>query len=273
MSTETMAAEMTEYIGILQGLTWQQGLKALLILVIGFVVSRVLLHSFSKLLGKSKTVPKTLHGTLRTAMRIVIDLLVVMTAANSVGIPITAFVALFSVVTLAVSLSLQGLLSNLAGSFIILISQPIAVDDFIELDGLSGTVREIRMMYTKLEAPDGRTFYIPNSRIYTVNLINYNQMGRRRVEVDVNASYDAHPETVRKAILEAVNATGCALDTPAPTVLLLGYGDSAIQYRAMFWCTTSSFFTAKFVFTERLYDTFKQNGVQMTYPHVNVHMQ
>ncbi|MBQ8137778.1 MAG: mechanosensitive ion channel family protein [Clostridia bacterium] len=273
MSAENVVKEVNEYIGILQGVTWQQGLTALLILVGGLIISKFLLRSLSKLLEKSKSIPKTLHGTLRTILRIVLDLLVILTAANAIGIPTTAFVALLSIVSLAITLSLQGILSNLAGSFIILISKPIAVDDFIELDGMSGTVKEIKMMYTKLEAPDGRSLYIPNSRIYTVDMINYNQNGRRRVEVDVSASYDAHPETVRKAILQAVEETGCALDNPAPMVWLLGYGDSAIQYRAMFWCTSNVFITAKFDFTERLYDTFKQNGVQMTYPHVNVHMQ
>ena len=218
MSTEIAPQEVTEYINIFKSLDVSQAITALLIFVIGVLIVKLLLKSFNKLLLKSKAIPPTLHGVLKTILRIVLYLIVCMTVANYIGIPITSFLTLLSVISLAVTLAVQGMLNNLVGSFIILVSKPLEVNDFVEIDGKSGTVKEIKTMYTRLETPDGRNLYIPNSHIYTANLINYNQIGRRRVEVDVSASYDCHPDQVRKAILEAVAETGNALENPAPVV-------------------------------------------------------
>ena len=210
---------------------------------------------------------------IRNLLRILLDMVVILAAANAIGIPITSFVTLLGLAGLAVSLALQGVLSNLAGGFIIVSIHPYEVGHFIEHDGVSGTVREIRMQHTRLETPDGKMIYIPNSSLSGGRIINYTETGKRRVEIIVSASYKNSPAQVRNAILLAVSRTEGILEEPVPEVYVDSYGESDIQYGVLAWSASADFIRIKRELTERLYTAFAEQKVEMTYPHLNVHMQ
>lgn len=267
-SEETVQA----YTDIIRSVDWQTGLKAAGILVIGLVVVRLLLHVVRKLLKKSH-VPATVHSMVVTLLRILLDLVVVLSAANAIGIPVTSFIALLSLIGLAISLALQGVLSNLASGFIVLGSHLFEAGQIIEHGSVTGTVREIRMLHTVVETFDGKVVYIPNSSISGGQVVNVTKMGKRRVELGVSASYDCSPEQVRKAVLAAVSRTDGILRDPAPAVFLDSYGDSAIGYKIWVWTRSEDFLDVKNRLNELLYRTFAENGVEMTYPHLNVHLQ
>ena len=258
------------YTNILKSLDWQTGLKAAVILLVGLAAVKLLLHFLRGMLKKSH-VPAAVHSILVTLLRILLDLVVVLSALNVIGIPVTSFIALLSLAGLAISLALQGVLGNLASGLIVLGSHPFDVGDVIEHDGIAGTVREIRMMHTVVETFDGRMAYIPNSTISNGRVVNVTQLGRRRVEINVSASYNQTPEQVRKAIGDAIARTEGILADPAPSVFLDSYGDSAIQYVIRVWTAPADFMTVKTTLTELLYTTFAENKVEMTYPHINVH--
>ena len=258
------------YTDILKSLDWQTGLKAAAILLVGLALIKLFLHFLRGMLKKSH-VPAAVHSILVTLLRILLDLVVVLSALNVIGIPVTSFIALLSLAGLAISLALQGVLGNLASGLIVLGSHPFDVGDVIEHDGIAGTVREIRMMHTVVETFDGRMAYIPNSSISNGRVVNVTQLGRRRVEINVSASYNQTPEQVRKAIGDAIARTEGILADPAPSVFLDSYGDSAIQYVIRVWTAPADFMTVKTTLTELLYTTFAENKVEMTYPHINVH--
>ena len=258
------------YTDILKSLDWQTGLKAAAILLVGLALIKLFLHFLRGMLKKSR-VPAAVHSILVTLLRILLDLVVVLSALNVIGIPVTSFIALLSLAGLAISLALQGVLGNLASGLIVLGSHPFDVGDVIEHDGIAGTVREIRMMHTVVETFDGRMAYIPNSSISNGRVVNVTQLGRRRVEINVSASYNQTPEQVRKAIGDAIARTEGILADPAPSVFLDSYGDSAIQYVIRVWTAPADFMTVKTTLTELLYTTFAENKVEMTYPHINVH--
>ena len=258
------------YTDILKSLDWQTGLKAAAILLVGLALVKLFLHFLRGMLKKSH-VPAAVHSILVTLLRILLDLVVVLSALNVIGIPVTSFIALLSLAGLAISLALQGVLGNLASGLIVLGSHPFDVGDVIEHDGIAGTVREIRMMHTVVETFDGRMAYIPNSTISNGRVVNVTQLGRRRVEINVSASYNQTPEQVRKAIGDAIARTEGILADPAPSVFLDSYGDSAIQYVIRVWTAPADFMTVKTTLTELLYTTFAENKVEMTYPHINVH--
>ena len=258
------------YTNILKSLDWQTGLKAAVVLLVGLALVKLFLHFLRGMLKKSH-VPAAVHSILVTLLRILLDLVVVLSALNVIGIPVTSFIALLSLAGLAISLALQGVLGNLASGLIVLGSHPFDVGDVIEHDGIAGTVREIRMMHTVVETFDGRMAYIPNSSISNGRVVNVTQLGRRRVEINVSASYNQTPEQVRKAIGDAIARTEGILADPAPSVFLDSYGDSAIQYVIRVWTAPADFMTVKTTLTELLYTTFAENKVEMTYPHINVH--
>ena len=261
-----------EYVTIFQQIDWKTGLSALAMLVLGFILVRLILKAFEKGLRSSR-VPASLHTMIRTLLRIVLDVIVLLTVANYIGIPVTSFITLLGLIGLAVSLALQGILSNLASGFIILMSHPFEVGHFIEHDGVSGSVREIRMLHTRLETPDGKMIYVPNASLSGARLINYTETGKRRMDLLVSASYANSPEQVRTAILSAVRQTPEILQDPAPVVSVEKYADSAIEYGIFVWVLSGDFITVRRGLNERLYAAFAENGVEMTYPHLNVHMK
>ena len=165
------------------------------------------------------------------------------------------------------------MLSNLAGGFIILSTHPFDLGHFIEHDGVTGTVREISMQHTRLETPDGKMIYIPNSRLSGGRIINYSETGKRRVELTVSASYGHTPAQVRNAVMAAVERTEGILSDPAPAVYVDGYGESDIKYGLWVWTEGANFLRVRRDLTELLYTTFAEKKVEMTYPHLNVHLK
>ena len=255
---------------ILKSMEWQTGLKAAAILLIGLAAAKLFLHGLRGMLKKTR-VPAAVHSILLTLVRILLDLVVILTALNAIGVPVTSFIALLSLAGLAISLALQGILSNLASGMIVLGSHPFDVGDVIEHDGMSGTVREIRMMHTVMESFDGKVIYIPNSSLSGSRVINVTQLGRRRVDISVSASYNQSPEQVREAIGDAIFRTEGILEEPAPAVFLDSYGDSAINYGIRVWTVPENYMNVKNRLSELLYTTFAEHQVEMTYPHINVH--
>ena len=256
----------------LKGLNAPTIIVGVAILVVGLIAVRLLLRMVKKVLARSR-IPTSLHSFIRTALRILLDIIVLLIAASSMGIPVTSFVALLSIAGLAVTLALQNLLSNLAGGVVLLIRKPFQMGDFIEADSVSGTVEEITMLHTRIRTLDRRAVFLPNASLQTSRVVNCSTFPIRRVDIKVSASYDAHPSDVRRAALHAAGTVPQILDDPPVEVHVVSYGDSAIEYVIFAFCVPSDYLTVLYSLTEQLYDSFKVCGVEMTYPHLRVHME
>ncbi len=272
VNVEETAKDVQQVVDIFKNLDWETILGAGITLVVGVLIVKVLLRLIRKGIGKTG-IPESLHTMLLTVIRIVLYLVVLLTVASQIGIPVTSFVAVLGVAGLAISMAVQGILQSLAGGMILLGSRPFEVGDVVEADGITGTVKDIHMMSTFVESFDGKSIYIPNSKLYTSTIVNYTRKGQRRVEMKLSASYDAPPALVRQAIMEAVNATPGVLGEPAPRVLTENYADSAIEYTLWVWCNAGDFVDVKYGISEKLYETYANHDVEMTYPHLNVHMK
>lgn len=256
----------------LSRLGMEQLLIGLVILFGGLLLVRLVMNIIKRYIGKMHVLNPALYSMLLTAVSFVMKLVVILTAASAAGIPITSFVALLSVVSLAISLAIQGVLGNLAGGIIILASKPFTLDEYIESDSVAGTVKEIGFLHTKLLAPDGKQIFIPNNMLYSSRIINYSAHGTRRIDLTIAASYDNSPDQVRAAVMDAIAQVPQLIDDPAPVVHVEDYGDNAIKYIVRVWTASSDFLDAKYALNEAIYGAFKRNGVEMTYPHLNVHM-
>ena len=242
----------------------------LLILLGGIIVIRIIGSIVNKALSKSK-LEKAAHGMIHSLVKTVLYLLLILMAVSSLGVDVTGVLALASVATLAVSLALQDLLSNLVGGFTLIYTHPFSAGDFVEIAGQSGTVKEIGMTYTKLLTPDNKLTQIPNSSVVSSEIINYSCTGTRRVAIDVTASYDAPVDKVLEALKEAASVEG-VLDDPAVFSAVTSYGDHAIHYVVRMWCPTDKYWD---VYNAALYNVkkvFDREGIEMTYPHLNVHL-
>lgn len=247
-----------------------RALPAILLLLAGVIVVRIVMKIVSKTLEKSK-LEKAAHTLIKSVIRVGLYLLLLLTVASAFGIDVTGVVALASVLTLAVSLALQNALSNVVGGFTLLSNKPFVSGDFVEIAGQSGTVLEVGLTYTKLATADNKIVSIPNSSVVSAQIVNFSTSGTRRVDVKVSASYDAPVQKVIDTLMEA-GRVPTALEEKPPFAAVSEYGDSAICYILQVWCKTADFWTTTFEVNKNVKAAFDENGVTMTYPHLNVHL-
>lgn len=252
-------------------MTLEQLLTSLIILVACLVAVKLIMALARRLTGKSKMddrVRRYILGGVK-AMLYVVTILIV---AQSLGIPVTSLIALVSVFGLAVSLAIQDVLSNVAGGMVILFSKPFSLGDYIETSDGEGDVVEISLTHTKLDTYGGQRVMLPNKAVVAGRIINYSARGIRRVDHTITASYDDSTEAVRSACLKAVSRTPHVRPDPAPAVVLTAYKDSAIEYHVRFWADIAYFWDAYNISLEEIRRCFAEDGVTMTYNHLNVHI-
>ena len=241
-----------------------------LILVIGVLVIRVIMRLITAALEKSH-LEKAAHSLILSLARAAMYILLFLIAASQMGIDVSSIVALASVLTLALSLALQNMVSNLIGGFVILYTHPFHSGDYVEIAGQGGTVKEISMTYTVLATPDNRIISIPNSAVAAAQVVNYSSADSRRVELTVTASYDAPTQKVLDALVLAGTVDNALLN-PAPSAVIVSSDDSAIRYSLRIWVKPGDYWDVYFQVNQRIKDVFDQQGIEMTYPHLNVHL-
>ena len=245
--------------------------SALLIVILGVLAIRVVLTVLRKTLERSK-LEKAAHSLILSLVRAGLYLVVFLSAASALGIDVTGIVALASVLTLALSLSLQNMASNVVGGFTILYNHSFHSGDFVEVAGQAGTVKEINMTYTVLITADNKMISIPNSSVVASQIVNYSAQETRRVEIAVSAGYDAPVQKVLDALVQAGTREN-VLEDPAPQAVVTAYGDSAISYSLRLWVKTPDYWDVYFAVTQRVKEIFDEQGITMTYPHLIVHME
>lgn len=250
---------------------WNKIFPVLIILVVGLLICRIVMTITKRALNKSK-MEKAAHSLIFSVLRIVLYGLLGLIVASALGIDVTGLVALASVVTLAVSLALQNSLTNIIGGFTLLYTHPFSSGDYVEIAGKAGTVKEIGMAYTKLTTPDNKLVSIPNSSVVAAEIVNYTVTGTRRVDVEVSASYDAPVPQVLAALREAAEVPQ-RLEEKDIFAEVMNFGESEIQYCIRIWTTSDDYWSAKFDIQRRVKEIFDRDGIQMTYPHLNVHIQ
>ena len=243
---------------------------ALIIVVIGLLAIQAVRKVITAALEKTK-LEKAAHSLVLSVVSAVMYVILGLIVASRLGIDVTSIVALASVLTLAVSLALQNMLSNVIGGFTLLYTQPFHSGDFVEIAGQAGTVEEINMTYTKLATPDNRQVSIPNSAVTAAQIINYTTLGTRRVDISVSASYDMNPQAVIDALVLAGTVDKVLLD-PAPFAAVDMYDSSAIKYVLRVWVKTADYWDVYFTVNQNVNKIFTEQGIQMSYPHLNVHL-
>ena len=241
-----------------------------LILLVGIFIIRIIGTIIHKSLEKSK-LEKAAHNLIKSLANTVMYVLLALIAASSLGIDVTGIVALASVITLAISLALQNMLTNLIGGFTLVWTHPFKSGDFVEIAGQSGTVQEIGMAYTKLTTPDNKMVQIPNGTVVANDIVNYTCTGTRRVDINVSASYDCPVNKVMAALEKAGTVEGI-LEEKGVFTNVTKYGDHAIEYVVRVWCPTAEYWNIHKAITLRIRDVFEQEGVTMTYHHLNIHI-
>lgn len=246
-------------------------LNAVLIFIICLIVIRLAKNAIARMLDRSHIDP-SLKGFLGSVLSVALWAVAVIIIADSLGIPVTSLVAVLSVAGLALSLAVQGLLTNLFSGVTILVTRPFNVGDFVDIGGSTGTVRKIGLFYTVICTVDNKLIHVPNGDITSAKVVNYSAEKLRRVDLAITASYDCATEDVRSALLDAAAMTDKALADPAPFAAINAYNASSIEYTFRVWCESCDYWDVYFGLNENVRKAFADKGIEMTYEHLNVHM-
>ena len=213
-----------------------------------------------------------LKHVMALVLRVVFYVIVALVAADHLGIPVTSLVAVLSVAGLAISLAIQDTLANVFSGMLLLTAKTFSSGDYVQVSGLEGTVTKVDLMNTYLRTADFKTVRIPNKDVQASPIVNYSSESRRRVEMHVCASYDDDTETVKAALLRAADRADMILKDPAPFAGLFTYQSSSIEYVVQAWAATADYWPAYYTLTENIRTAFKEDGIAMTFDHLNVHM-
>ena len=252
---------------------WSNILRFLLILVLGVVAIRVTVAIVKKILNGEKSKLKgTAANFLTSLIKSALVCVYVIMLLSSLGVDTTSLVAIFSVLTLALSLAVQGVISNLASGIMLVATKPFEEGDYVDIDGTAGTVEKINITCTKLKTGDNKVVTIPNSNVTSSNVINYSTKGTRRLDITFSVAYGTDVAKVKEVILGVIAKHDTVLETPAPMVRLTEHGASSLDFITRVWVKSGDYWTLNFDLKEEVLAAFEAAGISVPFPQLDVHM-
>ena len=217
---------------------------------------------------------KTLTKVIAYLLNIGLKTVVVVALLGYLGIETSGFAALITSLGVGFGLAVQGALANLAGGILLLVTRPFKLDDFIESEGVSGTVENISIIYTYLRTPDNKRIMLPNGTLANSNIINYSANPIRRLDWTFSISYDADFFAAKKALLDLLNAHEKILQTEGkePIVRMSKHASSAIEVLARVWVNSGDYWNVFYDINEQVKLKFDELGISIPYEQLDVHL-
>ncbi len=242
-----------------------------LLLIGGLIVLKIALSIFRKMINRSHlkgTAGNFLISLIKTALVI----LYVIILLSMLGVDTTSLVAIFSVLTLAISLAVQDVISNLASGIMLVVTKPFEEGDFVDIGGSSGTVEQIRITCTKLRTGDNKVITIPNSTVTGASITNYSTKDTRRVDLTFSVAYGSDVEKVKSIILGVIQKHELILTDPAPMVRLTEHGASSLDFVTRVWVNGGDYWTVNFDLKEQVLAALEGAGISIPFPQMDVHV-
>ncbi len=267
---------LQEYMGVTGSLVIEFILKcvlAILILVIGFRLVKYVVKLCDRVFTRYKMDPM-LHSFLLSVLRIGLRILLIFMAIIEVGVAASSLVAVIGSCALALGLSLQGSLSNIAGGVILLFLKPFEVDDYIieESSGKEGTVQSIGIMYTKLISPDNQVILVPNGNLSNASITNMTQQEKRRVQLSVSVEYKADIKKVKDILTEVLENEPALLKEEPVNIFVSEFKESCIAMGLWFWVKTEDYRTSQWNVLEQIKYAFDENGITIPFAQLDVNI-
>lgn len=247
-------------------------LRGILILVVGLF----LVHWLVKLVDRNKRFARlepSMRAFFRNLLKLVLTVIVILTAANALGIPLTSVITLFASAGVAVSLAMQGALGNLVGGMTLLLLKPIQTGEFVKIGEFEGTVRSIGAFYTDLVTFDNKRISLPNGTLTNTAVINYTREGTRRVDATYSVSYTSNLDKVYAVLREMIAENALVLADPAPAVVLQKCSDSSVDFTVRAWVKSEDYWSVYFYMMDAGKRALDAAGIEIPYPQMDVHIR
>lgn len=250
--------------------------KHIIAAIVVYVVGKLIITLINRLVAKMlnrKRIDAGVQSFLRSMVKILLTVLLIISVIGALGINTTSFAALLASAGVAIGVALSGNLQNFAGGVLVLIFKPYRVGDWIEAQGVQGTVKEIQIFHTILTMVDNKQVYIPNGTMSTSVVVNYTRSATRRIEWVVGVDYGEDLKRVRSAIRRALAADSRILPDPAPFVEVGELADSSVNMAVRVWVKTADYWGVYHDTLAAIYNTFNAEGINFPYPQQTIHVE
>ena len=240
--------------------------------ILGLIILKIVRGIVVRTTMKSR-LDKSAATFIISIVTVVLYIALVIVVVSALGFSTAGIIAAFSAIALAVALALQDSLASLANGIIIIFTKPFKKGDYVEINGKDGLVQDIRLFNTKIVTYNNEEILIPNNQILGSTLINYSTMSLRRVVIEVPIPYSAELSEVKEILLSTLNSHQDVVKTPAPAVVLDGYGDSALKFKARAWTPNEKYWDTRASLFEMIFNNLREKGIEIPFNHLDVHLQ
>ena len=240
--------------------------------ILGLIILKIVRSIVVRTTMKSR-LDKSAATFIISIVTVVLYIALVIVVVSALGFSTAGIIAAFSAIALAVALAFQDSLASLANGIIIIFTKPFKKGDYVEINGKDGLVQDIRLFNTKIVTYNNEEILIPNNQILGSTLINYSTMSLRRVVIEVPIPYSAELSEVKEILLSTLNSHQDVVKTPAPAVVLDGYGDSALKFKARAWTPNEKYWDTRASLFEMIFNNLREKGIEIPFNQLDVHLQ
>ena len=240
-------------------------LAAIVIVVVGFWLSKMISKGLGRVLRKSST-DEGLITFSTSFISLVLRILVVVTAITQLGIEMTSFVAILGAAGLAIGMAFSGTLSNFAGGIMILVLKPFKVGDTVLIQTQKGVVKEIQIFNTFIYTPDNKVIVLPNGPVANGTIVNYTREPKRRIDWTISVSYGQDFDKIKLAVNEIFSSEERILKDKNAFVGITSLTATGMDISLWAWTTTEDYSAVQFDINERIYKTFNELGIHFPTP-------
>lgn len=241
-------------------------LGAIAMLLAGVLVSRWASRRIRDIAKRFESLDDTLFNFLANIARYAILVFTVLFVLNTFGIQTTSIVALIGAAGLAIGLALQGTLSNVAAGVMIVFFRPFKMGDFVELAGVSGTVKDITLNFTELANTSNTQIIVPNAQVWGNIITNYSTNATRRAEWTFGVAYGANLKDAEKAIRDTIMADPRSMTDPAPFIQVNNLGDFSVDFLVRVWVPSSEYFQYQADMKRGVKEALDTAGIEIPFP-------
>lgn len=243
---------------------------ALMLFVVGLLVISIIKKSVKKTTIKSRKIDNSASAFVTSIVGLVAYVFLMLVVIASLGFSTDSIVTAFASVMLAVALGLQNTLASLANGILLIFTKPFKAGDFVEVAGVSGTVKEIKLFSVKIVTGDNLTIVVPNNTVFGSTITNYSQNPTRRLDLVVPVAYGTNVEQVKNLLLDMVKADARVAKDPAPFCRLTEWADSSLNFTLRVWVSSGDFWAVKFDLLENILTVLEENNIEIPYNKLDV---
>jgi len=247
-------------------------LGAIVVLVIGLWVIKILTNRVFKLMDKTSLTP-ALISFIKSILSVTLKIILIISVLGMIGIQMTTFIAMLTAASLAIAMAFNGSLSNFAGGIMILFFKPFKIGDYITAQGVSGTVKEIQIFVTILVTPDNKTIILPNGGLSNGVMTNNSTQKIRRVDWTFGIGYGDNFDDAKAMILSFIKEDKRILNEPAkPFVVLGALADSSVNIVVRVWVAPADYWGVFFDMNEKYYKNADKHNISIPFPQMDIHL-